>query len=330
MDTPLKIHFRYSNKTSPLNQNTCVQYKLLTKYINFFYTYLHLFSFNRYFNEFLRSDFHCKHQIDVLTSGNVTLCDILFNETALFHFAEFMEQEGNQSLLEFWLAATNFQQQLLEKVGSYDAMEAQNDAIILYDKYFSLQATSPLGFSDKVRFDVEQNICREEGPLPDCFAQAANIVLLVLEKNFFQLFLSSQLYLKYLSELINTIQSSQSLLGRRRSDCSSEHSLSSLAVQSEESCAPRKVIHNIDEREMSIDSRQLYDPDSLWRRRHQSGLSCGRINELGRFETDFEPEPDKKGESRLTRVVKKFVNLEEDKVITIFYCNNFQSLLVQS
>jgi hypothetical protein len=45
-----------------------------------------------------------------------------------------MEQEGKQSLLEFWLAATNFHQQLLEKAGSYDAMEAQNDAIILYDK----------------------------------------------------------------------------------------------------------------------------------------------------------------------------------------------------
>ena len=47
---------------------------------------------------------------------------------------QFMEQEGNQSLLEFWLAATNFQQQLLEKVGAYDAIEAQNDAIIFYDK----------------------------------------------------------------------------------------------------------------------------------------------------------------------------------------------------
>jgi A-kinase anchor protein 10 len=42
----------------------------------------------RYFNDFLRSDFHCKHQIDVLTSGNVVLTDILYNETALFYFME--------------------------------------------------------------------------------------------------------------------------------------------------------------------------------------------------------------------------------------------------
>jgi hypothetical protein len=42
----------------------------------------------RYFNEFLRSDFYCKHQIDVLTGGNIDLADILYNETALFYFME--------------------------------------------------------------------------------------------------------------------------------------------------------------------------------------------------------------------------------------------------
>jgi len=42
----------------------------------------------RYFNDFLRSDFYCKHQIDVLTSGNIDLADLLYNETALFYFME--------------------------------------------------------------------------------------------------------------------------------------------------------------------------------------------------------------------------------------------------
>jgi len=44
--------------------------------------------FYRYINDFLRSEFHCKHQIDVLTSGNVQLMDILYNETAFFYFME--------------------------------------------------------------------------------------------------------------------------------------------------------------------------------------------------------------------------------------------------
>ena len=46
-----------------------------------------------------------------------------------------MEQEGNQSLVEFWLAAINFEQHLRDKKGNYDSMEAQNDAIVLYDKW---------------------------------------------------------------------------------------------------------------------------------------------------------------------------------------------------
>lgn len=44
--------------------------------------------FYRYINDFLRSQFYCKHQIDVLTSGNVQLADILYNETAFFYFME--------------------------------------------------------------------------------------------------------------------------------------------------------------------------------------------------------------------------------------------------
>ncbi|KDR13154.1 hypothetical protein L798_11338, partial [Zootermopsis nevadensis] len=146
-----------------------------------------------YFNDFLRSDFHCKHQIDVLTSGNVVLTDILYNETALFYFMEYMEQEGNQSLVQFWLAAVNFEQHLKDKKGDYDSVEAQNDAIVLYDKYFSLQATCPLGFSDRIRFFVEQNICREDGPLPDCFSKPADIVFNVLEKVLFHTSISSVL-----------------------------------------------------------------------------------------------------------------------------------------
>lgn len=51
--------------------------------------YVHLLNiFYRYINDFLRSEFHCKHQIDVLTSGNVQLADILYNETAFFYFME--------------------------------------------------------------------------------------------------------------------------------------------------------------------------------------------------------------------------------------------------
>lgn len=46
-----------------------------------------------------------------------------------------MEKEDAMNVLQFWLAAENFQDQLAAKKGQYDGQEAQNDAMILYDKY---------------------------------------------------------------------------------------------------------------------------------------------------------------------------------------------------
>ncbi|KAF7381004.1 hypothetical protein HZH68_015879 [Vespula germanica] len=281
-----------------------------------------------YINDFLRSEFHCKHQIDVLTSGNVQLGDILYNETAFFYFMEFMELENKRELLDFWMAAINYKQNLLEKKDPINPEEAQSDALIIYDKYFSLQATTPLGFNDKIRFDVEQNICREdgEGPLPDCFDKPCKIVYKFLNKHYLPTFLSSQLYYKYLSELISTIQSNpcssyQLRIKRAGSDCSSEVSSISNSMQStlqagnnangilsSTSTSTKTSAHS----SMNIDTRQLYDPDSLWRR-NKYRLSVGYIDYLGRFITEIEPDPCRKYESRLARAVKRLVNLEQDK-----------------
>ncbi len=41
-----------------------------------------------YFPGFLSSDFHCKHQIDLLTSTKVHLADIIYNDVAMFYFSE--------------------------------------------------------------------------------------------------------------------------------------------------------------------------------------------------------------------------------------------------
>lgn len=299
-------------------ENICTTDKLLSS--NCFekvQKYVYQVLDKEYFESFLGSDYFCKYQIDILTSGNVVLEDILYNETALFYFMEYLEQENNRPLLDFWLAASNFQQQLNDQKEFFDPIEAQNDAVVLYDKYFSLQAHCPLGFGDKVRFAVEQNICGENGLMMDCFHLPLKIIEQVLETNFLKTFLASQLFYKYLSELINTVQCNgySNLYERNRyqpSDCSSEKSFSTnntfLAMEN-----PTRKVKKEKGTDMNIDTRQLYDPDSLWKRKKHHRLSFGRVTELGRFETDVEPEPDKKTESKLKNVVKKFVNIEEDK-----------------
>ncbi|KAG7203317.1 hypothetical protein KM043_010405 [Ampulex compressa] len=278
---------------------------------------------NEHINDFLKSEFHCKHQIDVLTSGNVQLADILYNETAFFYFMEFMELENKRELLDFWMSAISYKQNLLEKKQATDPEEAQTDALIIYDKYFSLQATMPLGFSDKIRFQVEQNICREdgEGPQPDCFDNPSKIVYNFLNKHYLPTFLSSQLYYKYLSELICTIQSSpcpnlHQRIKRAGSDCSSEVSSVTSSMQNTLQAGNdgSRFLNNKTgiNSGMNIDTSQLYDPDSLWRRNKYS-LSVGYIDDLGRFITEIEPDPHRKYESRLTRAVKRLVNMEQDK-----------------
>ncbi|KAJ8372946.1 hypothetical protein AAFF_G00272700 [Aldrovandia affinis] len=163
----------------------------------------------QHFTQFLRSHHFCKYQIEVLTSGSVFLADILFCESALFYFSEYMEKEEAVNILQFWLAADNFQDQLAAKKGQYDGQEAQNDAMILYDKYFSLQATNPLGFDDAVRLEIESNICREGGPLPDCFTTPLRQAWTTMEKVYMPGFLSSNLYYKYLNDLIYSVRADE-------------------------------------------------------------------------------------------------------------------------
>ncbi|CAN7985412.1 unnamed protein product [Ixodes hexagonus] len=280
------------------------------------------------FPTFLRSSYNCKHQVDVLTSGNVSLADILYNDSALFYFMEYMEQEQSRHLVDFLLMADNFRNHLLAE-GHYDGQQAQEDAMVIYDKYFSLQATTSLGFSDAVRLEVEMNICREEGPLPCCFEKPVMILMQHLEKNHLKQFLSSQLYVKYISECIVTIQTANSDTDctRRKKRSGSDSSSSDLSLASQTTntllamdgkqpgtpvSGTRRILRNIEGSDMKIDTGQ-FNPDSLWKRNLAGKLQMAHVNHLGKVTTEFEPEPDKKSGSNLTKAFKKLVNWDVDK-----------------
>ncbi|XP_050410189.1 A-kinase anchor protein 10, mitochondrial isoform X2 [Patella vulgata] len=265
-----------------------------------------------YFPAFQGSEYHCKHQVDILTSGKVYLADILYNEMALFYLTEFLEQEDASHLLQFWMAVDNFQQHLASQQGKYDGMQAQSDAMVFYDKYFSLQASQPLGFDDKTRFEVESNICREEGPLPDVFSKPKDIVLRTLDKVYFEHFLKSEMYYKYLSDLISTVNMAQDLPTKRKrtgSDASSEHSGGSQSVGADslsshkntllamDSSSIKKALNKLDI-DMRIDN-QLLNPEELWKRPVEKKMSLGSVNDYGQFVSEFTREPDHKEKKAL-------------------------------
>ncbi|KAM4545531.1 A-kinase anchor protein 10, mitochondrial isoform 1-T1 [Odontesthes bonariensis] len=274
----------------------------------------------QHFSEFFRSHHFCKYQIEVLTSGSVFLADILFCESALFYFSEYMEKEEAMNILQFWLAADNFQNQLAAKKGQYDGQEAQNDAMILYDKYFSLQATNPLGFGDSVRMEIESNICREGGPLPDCFTTPLRQAWTTMEKVYMPGFLSSNLYYKYLSDLINSVRadefvnvSTQNQGGPVDNDRSSSNVSEGSQTQQGAKKAAIKILKNFDET-ITVDVASL-DPESLYQRPYAGRMTFGKVNELGQFIREAEPEPDVKKSkgSMFSQAMKKWVQGNSDE-----------------
>ncbi|NWW71550.1 AKA10 protein, partial [Climacteris rufus] len=275
-----------------------------------------------HFSEFLRSHHFCKYQIEVLTSGTVYLADILFCESALFYFSEYMEKEDAVNVLQFWLAADNFQSQLAAKKGQYDGQEAQNDAMILYDKYFSLQATHPLGFDDSVRLEIESNICREGGPLPNCFTTPLRQAWTTMETVFLPGFLSSNLYYKYLNDLIHSVRGDEfpggnialSVHGPGSSpDSDSIGAPDGSASQSNVKKANVKILKNFDEA-IIVDAASL-DPESLYQRTYAGKMTFGRVSDLGQFIRESEPEPDVKKSkgSMFSQAMKKWVQGNTDE-----------------
>lgn len=268
---------------------------------------------NHSFNEFISSPFYIKAQIDILTHGYLNLNDILFNETILFYFTEYLEQESCRVLLEFLMAVIHFRDNLLSDCQQNSEL-TQADAIVIYDKYFSLQATNPVNFPTDIRLKIESEICREDGPLYSCFDLPYRIVFRTLTQ-YVKSFFESELYYKYLSEMIHSVNQIWSSNHKSHSDCSSEYSISTqntLLAMGDPVFRKKKRILSVPD--MTIDSNQLYNADSLWQRKRQDGLNLGRVNSLGRFESKFEPDPDKKDKSVLKKMVSRFVPSNTSKV----------------
>ncbi|XP_063448892.1 A-kinase anchor protein 10, mitochondrial-like [Mytilus trossulus] len=259
---------------------------------------------SEHFPSYNGSEFHLRYQIDLVTSGHIYLSDFLYYDPAFFYFMEYMEQEGGSNILQFWIAVENFEKHLRSHESGYDGMQAQADAMVLYDKYFSLQATHPLGFDDKCRFDVECNICREEGPLPDCFSKPREMVLKTIEKVYFSDFRQSEIFYKFLSELVGTVHSTRELpRQRKRTDSDASQDSSTHSGESVRSSTRNTLLASGTslplgramrkfENDMNNIDPSLLNPDLLWKRDNPK-MVMGTVDGFGQFKSEFDPHPDK-------------------------------------
>jgi hypothetical protein len=127
---------------------------------------------------FLTSAELAEYQMSVLMSGELTLLDVLLCDPALSYFREFGERSNCQVMIEFWLTVHSWVANLQHSRRDSDEEERlriaavnQSDAMAIYDRFISMQATQPLVVSHEDRIHVECNICLEDGPSPSSFSK---------------------------------------------------------------------------------------------------------------------------------------------------------------
>ncbi|KAK6046281.1 regulator of G protein signaling domain protein [Cooperia oncophora] len=110
----------------------------------------------RYFKDFENSLYHKKYQLQVFSRW-CSLDDILYVPALLNAFLEFVDDRHDHDCLQFLLACNAFEK-------NYDSLpdeEALEDAMSIYDKYFSMQAISPIQIGDTARRRMESEICSD-------------------------------------------------------------------------------------------------------------------------------------------------------------------------
>ncbi|XP_004530326.1 A-kinase anchor protein 10, mitochondrial [Ceratitis capitata] len=338
-----------------------------------------------YLNDFYQSPFYSKYSLELIQHGQpeLSIYDILYSEVTLFFFMEFLEQRGERECLDFWTSAINFRktyettnihsEKTMDSTIEHPTNEksvrsdAQADAMIIYEKFFSLQRDKRFWLSDRLRSQVEEHICAADR-ISQCFDLSLQLLAKYLEQKYFQDFLKSQLFQNYLNELktkwreLEVVGSSKepnavssaavgaggifgkTLHRKTLSDCSvgaSKREISNrhthntlLAMDSIKLPQARiKSLQQTGSSDLNIDARHLTNPNLLWRRSHSTdgvGLKFGHINELGRYERDFEAVDAVGGESgggagkpnwslsfngnKIKNAMRKLVHLPEDKV----------------
>ncbi|VDK71682.1 unnamed protein product [Litomosoides sigmodontis] len=255
---------------------------------------------NRYFKEFENSVYYTKHRIDVISSGALTIRDIMLCQPLLCAFVEYMENEDGGKLVEFIISAESFAEQLPLTQSDEQAVE---DAMIIYNRYFSMQATEPLKFGSKTRIQIESDICLGNGrPSSSCFEAARLMALRILEQNYLKRFSASPAFVKYLQKLMVQVENNVELPSpnmRKRTFATSSDQSSDTSIPSPllEKATYRNLTH-LDpslsaalpplgkeeyEKVSQLDSSNFYGSNIPRVGRSRASVSLATIDDMGRY-----------------------------------------------
>ncbi|CAF0881051.1 unnamed protein product, partial [Brachionus calyciflorus] len=208
-----------------------------------------------FYDKYLISEYHFKYLTNILEKRDLTLSDFLYDDFAVVFFLEFLEQENVSCLLKFWIQADNFTRnlqnmklsELLQNPkNNFESLykQWQNDAMIIYDNYISLQAKEALGFDDLVRRQVELNICQ----LVDNEKESIDYLI----NNYSNCFYIPIMYEKYVHEVLCNSKFEQLTIKKEPNEVTKENNL-------------------------------IKQNESLWSNPLSSKMQIGQIDNTGRF-----------------------------------------------
>lgn len=234
---------------------------------------------------YLSSPYHVNYQLKLLTSDQLQLHDILYNNPSLTYFLEFADLEKCTDLVRFWIAVEHFHESTMSR--TIDSQTLAENAISIYEQYISLQAPLKLGFDDAIRARIECSICQpdiEAGPSADTFDQAAWIVYVILQREYFPRFLQSEIFYRHISDLMLKLRTEDTAITARPVDTNESDAIS---INSDNLTQSPQTNHvqSTRQRNPSVSSScPSVNQDTT--PKHKGKYSMGYVDPLGRFIRD--------------------------------------------
>lgn len=230
--------------------------------------------------DFKNSCFFKKHELEVL-QGECTLSDVIHIEPLLQILLEMISSNEEHQQLQFIISCDTFENESHRS----SPEQATEDAMLIYERYISMQASAPLNISSAERLSIESSICTPSGePDRNTFLPLRNRFCDALDKKYLSSLRKSVVFEAYLEDLRTRLREIPSGTQTPRSQTEEEQQVFSFNSQGEK----ESMLSTSSRSKGSlaqVDSLGRYKPlfdDSVWKQHDKPKLRSKLTNYLSR------------------------------------------------
>ncbi|VDL58545.1 unnamed protein product [Hymenolepis diminuta] len=157
------------------------------------------------FPGFLKSELFSQFCSEIILNDQLTLNDVLFEESLLVFFVEFLVGDPTSTLLTFLMAVNAYKKEfheLMLKRDYHETIEKRyeqllHDATTICAKYLSPASDDFMGLTLEQYRDVLDSACSEKEPRINCFDDLYKLIFKTVEKNILPSFFHSAPFARY-------------------------------------------------------------------------------------------------------------------------------------